>query len=134
MKKKKAIKWIVILAVAGAIGVRFLGSGKNDEAAEAAKPDYEKTTVEVRDLRTSMESTGEIRPRNRLEVKPPIAGRLEELTVDEGDEVTKGQILGWLSSTERATLLDAALANTPATSSLASPSEQRMPWLSLPTT
>jgi macrolide-specific efflux system membrane fusion protein len=112
MKKKKAIKWIVILAVAGVIGVRFLGPGNNDEEAEAEKPEYEKTAVEVRDLRTSMESTGEIRPRNRLEVKPPIAGRLEELMVDEGDEVTKGQILGWISSTERATLLDAALANS----------------------
>jgi macrolide-specific efflux system membrane fusion protein len=112
MKKKKAIKWIVILVVAVGIGARFLGPGKDEKNAEEAKPTYEHTAVEVRDLRTAMESTGEIRPRNRLEVKPPIAGRLEELAVDEGDEVVKGQILGWISSTERATLLDAALANS----------------------
>jgi len=37
---------------------------------------------------------------------------LEELLVDEGDKVEKGQILGWISSTERATLLDAALATS----------------------
>lgn len=110
MKNKKTIKWILILAAAG-VAVRFLGPGQNEEDAEAAKPAYEHTAVSVRDLRMAMESTGEIRPRNRLEVKPPIAGRLEELAVDEGDEVVKGQILGWISSTERATLLDAALAN-----------------------
>ena len=40
------------------------------------------------------------------------AGRLEELSVEEGETVDKGQILGWISSTERATLLDAALATS----------------------
>jgi len=107
---KKAIKWIVVLAVLGGGGYGFYGSKVKKN--EAAKPSYDRTKAEIRNLRITVESTGEIKPRNRLDVKPPIAGRLEELLVDEGDVVDKGQVLGWVSSTERATLLDAALATS----------------------
>jgi macrolide-specific efflux system membrane fusion protein len=107
---KKAIKWIVILALLAGGGWWFYKSKL--EKKEASKPSYDRAKAEIRDLRTTVESTGEIQPRNRLDVKPPIAGRLEELMVDEGFAVEKGQILGWVSSTERATLLDAALATS----------------------
>ncbi|MDF7824430.1 HlyD family efflux transporter periplasmic adaptor subunit [Pontiellaceae bacterium B12227] len=107
---KKAIKWIVVLGVVGGAGYWYYNSKQT--AVEAEKPSYDKEVVEVRDIRITVESTGEVQPRNRLDVKPPIAGRLEELMVDEGDKVKKGQILGWISSTERATLLDAALATS----------------------
>lgn len=62
------------------------------------------------DVEVSILTTGEVRPRNRLEIKPPIPGRAETILVKEGDAVRKGQILAWMSSTERAALLDAARA------------------------
>ncbi|WP_168433195.1 efflux RND transporter periplasmic adaptor subunit [Pontiella sulfatireligans] len=105
---KKAMKWIVVLAVLAGVGYWYYNA--KVKKVEEAKPSYDRAKVERKDLRTTVESTGEVEPRNRLDVKPPIAGRLEELLVDEGDSVVKGQILGWVSSTERATLLDAALA------------------------
>lgn len=107
---KKLIKWIVVLALLGGGGYWFYDAKVKKK--EAARTTYDPAKVELRDLRTTVESTGEVQPRNRLDVKPPIAGRLEELLVDEGDKVEKGQILGWVSSTERATLLDAALATS----------------------
>jgi macrolide-specific efflux system membrane fusion protein len=107
---KKTIKWIVILALLGGGGYWFY-THKIKKTADT-KPTFDRAKAEIRDLRTTVESTGEIKPRNRLDVKPPIAGRLEELLIDEGDDVDKGQILGWVSSTERATLLDAALATS----------------------
>lgn len=109
-KTKKAIKWIVVAVVLIGIGFWIYHARFKEEAD--AKPTYERVKVERMDLRTTVESTGEIQPRNRLDVKPPIAGRLEALMVDDGDPVEKGQILGWVSSTERATLLDAALATS----------------------
>ncbi|MCM8774260.1 MAG: efflux RND transporter periplasmic adaptor subunit [Candidatus Omnitrophica bacterium] len=53
---------------------------------------------------------GEVRPRNKVEVRASKAGRVEEILVDEGSEVKKGQVLAWISSEERIALLDVALA------------------------
>ncbi len=53
-------------------------------------------------------TTGTVLPKNRLELKPPVNGRIESILVQEGDKVKTGQIVAWMSSTERAALLDAA--------------------------
>jgi len=105
---KKALLWILLLLLVGGGTYWFRFQPAEAEASRT----YDTAAVERRNLRITVESTGEVEPRNRLNVKSPIAGRLEELLVDEGDEVEKGQILGWISSTERATLLDAALATS----------------------
>jgi macrolide-specific efflux system membrane fusion protein len=65
------------------------------------------------ELTVKVTTTGEVKPYNRVEIKPPIAGRVEEILVEEGDPVQKGQILAWMSGTERATLLDAARIRGP---------------------
>ena len=72
-------------------------------------------TVRVRrgDLTVKITSMGEVKPQNRVEVKPPINGRVDEVLVKEGEEVKQGRILAWMSSTERAALLDAARSQGP---------------------
>lgn len=64
-------------------------------------------------------STGIVQPENRVEVKPPVPGRVEDVLVKEGQQVHKGQRLAWMSSTERAALLDAAASKGP---------EERKSW------
>jgi macrolide-specific efflux system membrane fusion protein len=64
-------------------------------------------------IEVTVQSTGIVQPRNRLEVKPPLAGRAEEVVVQEGQIVKKGQVLLWMSSSERAALIDAARARGP---------------------
>ena len=64
-------------------------------------------------IEQTVDATGSILPLNRVEVKPPIGGRIEKLLVDEGDKVQAGQILAWMSSTDRAAILDAARAQGP---------------------
>lgn len=59
-------------------------------------------------LEVTVTATGAVKPYNRLEIKPPIAGRVDEVLVREGDEVKQGQVLARMSSVERAALLDAA--------------------------
>lgn len=56
----------------------------------------------------TVSSTGIVTPENRVEIKPSISGRIEKVVVREGDRVRKGQIIAWMSSTERSTLLDLA--------------------------
>ena len=60
------------------------------------------------DIHVLVSTTGVVEPQNRVEIKPPIAGRIEEILVKEGDEVKKGDVLCLMSSTERAALLDSA--------------------------
>lgn len=74
---------------------------------------YKQVTVERGNIEISVLSTGIVQPENRLEIKPPIAGRVEDIMVDEGQEVKKGQTLVHMSSSERAALLDAARAHGP---------------------
>ena len=101
-------KWIVIaaifggLAVVGGVGYALMRPGDDTH--------YRERQVKRGELEVTIISTGTVAPKNRLEIKPPIAGRAEEVLVDEGARVRKGQILAWMSSTERAALLDAARA------------------------
>ncbi|MFH1800484.1 MAG: efflux RND transporter periplasmic adaptor subunit [Candidatus Omnitrophota bacterium] len=62
------------------------------------------------DLSVTVTATGMVKPYNRVEIKAPIPGRIEEVLVREGEEVKQGQTLAWMSSVERAALLDAARA------------------------
>ena len=83
------------------------------QAGDETQPAYREISVSRGDLELTILSTGVVQPRNRLEIKPPIAGRAEQVLVKEGQSVTKGQILAWMSSTERAALIDAARARGP---------------------
>ena len=65
------------------------------------------------DIQTIITSTATVQPQNRLEIKPPINGRIDKILVREGDLVKAGDMLALMSSTERAALLDAARARGP---------------------
>ncbi len=65
-------------------------------------------TVGRGQIQTIISTTGTVLPKNRLEIKPPVGGRIESILVKEGQKVQVGEILAWMSSTERAALLDAA--------------------------
>ncbi|BAV34248.1 RND transporter [Sulfuricaulis limicola] len=82
-------------------------------AGGETQPAYREISVSRGDLELTILSTGVVQPRNRLEIKPPIAGRAEQVLVQEGQNVAKGQIMAWMSSTERAALIDAARARGP---------------------
>lgn len=73
-------------------------------------PSYEKARIQLGDIKSTIVATGVVEPRNRLEIKPPIGGRVETVEVNEGQDVGRGAVLVWMSSTERAALLDAARA------------------------
>jgi len=60
------------------------------------------------DVELNVSTVGNVKPQNRLEIKPPISGRVEKILVVEGQAVKEGEVLALMSSTERATLIDAA--------------------------
>jgi membrane fusion protein, macrolide-specific efflux system len=104
MSKKKSplvITILILLAIA-AMAVMRMKKGKGaQEIAKEIKPTQGSIQVVI-------SSIGTVYPKNRLEIKPPVSGRVESILVKEGESVRAGQTLAWISSTERATLLDAA--------------------------
>jgi len=78
--------------------------------AKSKDQDLKKAVVQRGSIKTAITTVGEVIPRNRLEIKPPIGGRVEQVLVKEGNNVAKGQTIAWMSSSDRATLIDAARA------------------------
>ena len=102
-KKVIAVAVIIMLLIIFAIWKR------NNSQAE----NFKEITVVRGEVESKILSTGVVQPENRLEIKPPISGRIEQVLVDEGYVVKKGDVLAIMSSTERAALLDAARARGP---------------------
>jgi macrolide-specific efflux system membrane fusion protein len=108
MKSKIIVALLLMVTVAGVVGWRVQAKKKQ---ALANRPTPVAVTRGI--IERTVEATGEVTPLNRVEIKPPISGRVEDLKVEEGSQVKRGQIIGWMSSSDRAAILDAALAQGP---------------------
>ncbi|OFZ13216.1 MAG: macrolide transporter [Bdellovibrionales bacterium GWA2_49_15] len=105
MHKKK--RWIIFALILCAIVVIAVFALKKKGPLEIT---YREVQVARGNIVVTILATGTVQPDNRLEIKPPVAGRVEQVLVVEGQKVRKGQVLAWMSSTERAALIDAARA------------------------
>jgi membrane fusion protein, macrolide-specific efflux system len=97
-------KWLAVGGIAVAVILAVVVFRK-DKSLDIA---YREVNLGRGDLEVTILSTGVVQPENRLEIKPPISGRIDDVLVKEGQVVRKGTILAWMSSTERAALMDAA--------------------------
>jgi len=100
-KTKIFIGILILLVVSLVIFIKFKGKSQSSEIIEKVKP-----TIGA--IQAYISTTGTVYPKNRLEVMPAVGGRIESILVKEGDKVKTSQVLAWMSSTERAALLDAA--------------------------
>ncbi|MDD4899603.1 MAG: HlyD family efflux transporter periplasmic adaptor subunit [Candidatus Omnitrophica bacterium] len=105
MNKKKVLFSFIFLIIVISIGVflalKFFKKPNSQDTVKEIKPT-------IGTIKTVISTTGTVLPKNRLEIKPPVNGRVEKILVLEGDMVKTGQTLAWMSSTDRAALLDAA--------------------------
>jgi macrolide-specific efflux system membrane fusion protein len=101
IKSKIFLAILVISAIAVFVILRAKGNNQSNEIIQEVNP-----SLGV--IQTYISTTGTVYPKNRLEVMPSVSGRIDSILVREGDRVKPGQILAWMSSTERAALLDAA--------------------------
>lgn len=99
-KKKIVVAAAVIVAV-------WLLWGKPKSASSPAES-VKIINPQIGSIRLTVQTTGTVLPKNRLEIKPPVNGRIEEVLVKEGQAVKTGETVAWMSSTDRAALLDAA--------------------------
>ncbi|MDD2804761.1 MAG: efflux RND transporter periplasmic adaptor subunit [Elusimicrobiales bacterium] len=93
---------LLLLAGGGCAGLKRL------KAKAEAKRIAELTPVKPArgKLVTKTQATGSVEPENRVLVTPSVGGRAEEVLFAEGQTVSRGQTLAWVSSSERTALLD----------------------------
>jgi macrolide-specific efflux system membrane fusion protein len=109
MKRKSTIlsRYLAlgVAVVAGACGLTwYLWS------FYSSTPTYDYLKVERGPLRVTLRESAVVVPEHRLTVTPPIPGRIDAINVANGVAVKQGQVLAWISSTDRAALMDSARA------------------------
>ena len=109
MKRPGQTKWklhatVAALLLLAAFIVWYFWLRDNDTT------EYNYLKVERGPMRVTLRESAVVGPEHRLNITPPIPGRIDALNVANGVEVKQGQILAWISSTDRAALMDAARA------------------------
>ncbi|OGR41677.1 MAG: hypothetical protein A2X35_12430 [Elusimicrobia bacterium GWA2_61_42] len=93
---------LVLLAGGGCAGLkakRARAEAKRVAALTPAKPVRGALTLKT-------QATGSVEPENRVLITPSVSGRAEQILFTEGQIMKKGQIMAWISSSERTALLD----------------------------
>lgn len=91
--QKQSLPWLVGLSAAGLVGVSGLSylavrqAAPRDNLAELTVP------VQAQDVTVRITASGTVVPIQTVNLNPKTAGRLQELRVEQGDRVQKGQII-----------------------------------------
>ncbi|MCX5696342.1 MAG: efflux RND transporter periplasmic adaptor subunit [Candidatus Omnitrophica bacterium] len=101
LKSKITFVILVLLIISVFVVMKLKSKNLSSEIIKEINP-------AIGTIQTFISTTGTVLPKNRLEIKPPVNGRIESILVQEGEKVKEGQALARMSSTERAALLDAA--------------------------
>jgi HlyD family secretion protein len=90
-KKNKLLRWliitVVVLIVFGIIGKKAGWIGGEEKKQVASEKAEKRTIVET------VSASGKIQPEVEVKISPDVSGEIVELTVKEGDQVEKGQLL-----------------------------------------
>lgn len=90
MSAKKIIIIISVLVLAG-LGIWAFLYNQNRSAREIET--YETTKPFRTDIRKTSVATGDVKPRESIEIKPNISGVISKLSVEEGAMVEQGQLI-----------------------------------------
>ncbi len=101
IKKWQIITVVILIGASWAIWKKTKTKSSQEQTVKMISP-YRG------DIQITVSATATVLPKNRLQVKPPVNGRIEQVLVVEGQKIKAGDTLVWMSSTDRAALLDAA--------------------------
>jgi len=106
LKNKKFLLVFSLCAVLLLVFITRMFNGKKTEEFVPLK-------VAKVPLLITIQATGNIEPMNKVEILPPVAGRIDKILTEEGERVEQGKIIAWMSSTNRAALLDITRSRSP---------------------
>ncbi|KKP64382.1 MAG: Macrolide-specific efflux protein MacA [Candidatus Moranbacteria bacterium GW2011_GWF2_34_56] len=101
-KRKKIIIWIIILTLLGGGAFYYFKPKK-------VEPEYVTEKLAKADVMQSVSVTGEVTDISRSDLTPEISGVIEELYVEVGDKVKKGQKIAKINDTVLRSQLDEAM-------------------------
>ncbi|HYX41609.1 MAG TPA: biotin/lipoyl-binding protein, partial [Pyrinomonadaceae bacterium] len=94
-RKKKIVITVAAVAVVAIVVIISIAAGRKDV------PEVTVVRVDQRpELRSTVTASGEVRPANFINLTSEVAGRIEEIFVNPGDHVSKGQALVRLDPTQ----------------------------------
>lgn len=103
-KKKKFKKWIILLVVVAAIAAGIVGFLKyRAQKSSDSSVSYVTAKVERQDIDQTLDGTGTLEPADSYTVTSLISGEVLTDTFEEGDTVTKGDVLYTLDSSSAVT-------------------------------
>jgi RND family efflux transporter MFP subunit len=88
--KKPVVIFLLTLACGGGW---YAYTHRASAQEKSAVPDRLVARAEKRDIDASIEVSGDVAPRDQLEVKPEVGGKLKALNVEPGDQVKAGTLL-----------------------------------------
>ena len=91
-------KWLAILLVIAIAGGTFLWRGRGETAA--AVTEYQEASVERRSITNSLSSSGTLEPADSYTVNTLVSGEILTDTFENGNEVTEGQLLYTIDSSD----------------------------------
>lgn len=89
----------------------LLFSACGDQQAEQAETEYKTLVVSSSDCTLNTEYTAKLRGRQYVEIRPQVSGLITEIRFNEGDAVSKGQILFVIDQIPYKAALETAIAN-----------------------
>jgi HlyD family secretion protein len=90
---QKYAKWVVLAAVVLIVGYFIFGRG------DSKAPTYITQDVTRGDLTVTVTATGNLEPRNQVDIGSELSGTVSKVFVDVNDEVKQGQVLAVLDTT-----------------------------------
>jgi HlyD family secretion protein len=109
----KIPKWLIIILAVMIIIVGGVYLYRNDPSGQAAENhlQYKEFTVTRGTFQTEVTASGVVTPIDRVQIKSKASGRIDELPIEEGDYVKKGQLICKLDPTDVQAEVDQAKAN-----------------------
>ncbi len=116
--KKKSTPWVMIIGVVGILGIGAIAFRSLTGTKEAKNIANLTVAVQPESLNIRIKASGSVQPNQTVNLSPRVAGQLAKLFVEQGDRVTKGQVVGQMDDRSIQTQIaqaEASLANFQAT-------------------
>lgn len=110
MKKSKVLISIVALAALAVSAFYIIGSGSSEQDSDGIVR-YKEFSVTRGTFQTVVSASGSVIPIDRVEIKSKASGRIDNIPVEEGDFVRKGELICRLDQTDVQAEVDQAKAN-----------------------